>query len=57
MMWVPVILACVTGACEFMAGDVYWSAAKCETVLQAVLQQLVAQEITAMGVCIQVKVA
>jgi hypothetical protein len=57
MMWVPVILACVTGACEFMAGDVFWSAAKCETVLQAVLQQLGLQEVTAMGVCIQVKVA
>jgi hypothetical protein len=57
MMWVPVILACVTGMCDFVHGDVYWSAKECEQVLDAAMAELAKLEIVSTGVCIQIKVS
>jgi hypothetical protein len=56
MMWIPVILICVTGSCEFLVGDVSWSANTCQQELIKFQAQLETMAIDAMGICIQIRV-
>jgi hypothetical protein len=56
MMWIPVILICVTGGCEFLVGDVSWSANTCQQELIKFQAQLETMAIDAMGICVQIRV-
>ena len=56
MAWLPVLFVCLMGSCEFMVGDVEWSASECEKVMIAAAKELEVAGATVAGVCIQVKI-
>lgn len=56
MSWLPVLLVCIAGNCEFIAGDHYWSAKECEKVVLAAATELQKQGATVVGACIQIRI-
>lgn len=56
MSWLPVLFACLMGSCEFFVGEIEWSLADCEQIINVATKELEESGAVASGVCVEIRI-